>query len=89
MCNPRCLRARDAAVIAAVILGIGSPLSLAVNSLFGPSERVSSLLSSHFVLSPDMLTACTMGAFCLTLGIAMLTANYFMRRFLSPESWQR
>ena len=81
-CRFRDLRGRDVVVIVVMIIVVGYPLFFVEVTLFGPSERVLSLLSTHFALSPDALTACTMLAFCITLGLAMIAGNRFLSRFL-------
>ena len=83
--NFRRLRVRDAVVIIAIILGLSVPLFLTNTCLFGSSERVSALLSAHFALSPDALTAGTMAAFCLVLALAMFVGDRILRRFLSQH----
>ena len=85
-CSFRDFRVRDAVVIAAMVVVVGLPLSLAINYLFGPSERVLHVLSVHLALSPDALTALTMLIFCFVLGTAMVVGNRLLRRFLTQPS---
>ncbi len=84
----RRLRARDLAVIAALPFAVGLPFLWVQHLLFGPSGLVFSLLTSHS-LSPDAVTAVSMGLYCLVLALALFAGDRFLRRFLSPESWHR
>ncbi len=77
----RGFRARDAAALFALPSVVGLPFVWMQNALFGPSNRLLSLVTSHAELSADALTAVLITAYCLLLGLMLLIGDRFLRRF--------
>ena len=81
--NLRALRPRHVLVIFAMAIVVGGPLAWTQYALFGPSNRLLSLVTVHARLSADALTATLMAADCLLFCAALLAGDRFLRRFLA------
>ena len=81
----RSLRVRHITVILAMLAVIGLPFMGAQHALFGPSNRLLSLVATHFRLSADTLTGVLMAAYCLLLGAALFASHRFLTRFMEPK----
>lgn len=77
----RGFRAWDAAALAALPYMVGLPFVGVQNALFGPSDRLLSLVTAHVNLSADAFTAVLMAAYCLLLAVMLYVGDRFLRRF--------
>ena len=78
----RALRVRHVLVIFTVGTVVMLPFLGVQYALFGPSNRLLSLVTAHARLSADALTAVLMTAWCLLFGVALFAGDRFLRRFL-------
>ncbi|MGI4787685.1 MAG: hypothetical protein ACRYFS_02415 [Janthinobacterium lividum] len=76
------MKSRDAAVVFAVVIAVGLLWLGAQFYLFGPDDRVLSLLTTHFSLSADLLTTVCMTFYCVLLALALVAGRHFLHRFL-------
>ena len=83
----RGLRIRDAAVFATLVFVVGLPFLWVQSYLYGPSDRLLSLLTSHFSFSAAALTAIMMALYTLLLGVVLVTGDR-LRRLLLPH-WNK
>ena len=81
----RALRPRHFLVTFAMVTLIGLPFLGVQYALFGPSNRLLSLITAHARLSADALAAVLMTAWCLLFGAALFAGDRFLRRFMEPE----
>ena len=65
-----------------MVVVVGLPFLGVQYTLFGPSNRLLSLVTAHARLSADALTATLMTAWCLLLCAETFAAHRFLRRFL-------
>ena len=81
----RTLRPRHALVIFKMVLVVSLPFLGVQYALFGPSNRLLSLVTAHACLSADALTATLMAAYCLLLCTALLAGHHFLHHFMEPK----
>ncbi len=78
----RALRPRHFLVTFTMVVVVGLLFFGVQYTLFGPSNRLLSLLTDHARLSADALTATLMTAWCLLFGAFLFAGDRFLRRFL-------
>lgn len=81
----RALCPRHVLAALAMALTIGPPFVRSQYALFGPSDRLLSLVTAHARLSADALTVTLMAAHCLLLCAALFAGHCFLRRFMEPK----
>lgn len=81
----RALRPRHVLVIFTMATVVFLPFLGVQYALFGPSNRLLSLVTAHARLSADALTAVLMTAWCLLFGVALFAGDRFLRRFMEPK----
>ena len=79
------LRPRHVLVIFAMAIVVGPPFLGVQYALFGPSNRLLSLVTVHARLSADALTASLMAAYCLLFCAALLAGDRFLHCFMEPK----